>query len=68
MDNNELTAIEKFAENLRLDFPILAEPRGFTDEMTNLCSEYAQRRIDEALKKAREAWEAEVRQEVEAHG
>jgi len=68
MSHNELIAIEKLVQDLRLDFPIIYEPHGFDDEVTKILNAYVQGRIDNALDKARTDWEASVNKEALNNG
>lgn len=49
MNDNQLIAIEKFAERLKLNFPIRENPKDFSDRMMNIANEYATKQIDLAV-------------------
>ena len=64
MSHLELVAIEKFAEKLKIDFPVLLHPKTFTDRLTNLQNEYTQKRIDLGVKEARFKFDKQANKEA----
>lgn len=51
MGHLEFIAVTKFAERLKIDFPVLLAPKDFADRMKNIFNEYAQKRIDLAVER-----------------
>lgn len=64
----ELIAIEKFANNLKINFPILLRPKDFTDRIMNIANEAALKRIDLAVERAKLEWDKEVLREARHYG
>jgi hypothetical protein len=64
MGHLELVAIEKFAEGLKVDFPILLHPKTFDDRMMNTFYEHAIKMIDLEVKRARWEFDKQADKEV----
>jgi hypothetical protein len=53
MNNQELQAVEKFANDLKLDFPTVEKPKDFGQRITNITNMIVNQKIELALAKAR---------------
>ena len=68
MTHEQWVAVEKFAKNLKVNFPILLQPHNFFDRLINMHNEHTHKVIDLAVERARSEWELEVAKEASAHG
>ena len=68
MTYTDLVAVEKFAEDLKVNFPILLRPQSFSDRILNITNEAVHAKIDLALEVARDEFNKEVMKEASAHG
>jgi len=68
MSHSDLIAIEKFATELKKDFPIIEHPRSYKDEFHNVTSKHARAMIDIELDHAREAFSEQAEKEAQANG
>ncbi len=57
MSHSDFIAIQKFANDLKAEFVVIANPRDFTDRIMNTAKDYARKIIDSALERAK--WEFE---------
>jgi hypothetical protein len=53
MNNKELQAIEKFANDLKLRFPIIPNPKDYQEEILNITNNLAIQKIELELIKSR---------------
>ena len=69
MSHTELIAIEKFAKDLKdLEFPIIDIPKSYRDEIMNSTAKYAHRRIDTALRRAKDEFDRQADKEAVNYG
>ena len=68
MTYTDLVAVERFAEKLKVNFPILLQPHNFSDRLINMHNEHTHKVIDLTVESARLEWELEVAKEASAHG
>lgn len=68
MDYLNLVAVEKFAERLKINFPVLLNPKDFTDRMLNIANENTLRRIDLAVDWARLEFSEQAEKEAREYG
>lgn len=67
LSHPEYCAIEKFVSKLKLNFPLIENPRNFLERMEKLSNEHAIKLINMELDKARESWGIGVLQEAAQH-
>ncbi len=68
MNYTDLVAVEAFAKKLKLNFPILLNPKDFTDRLINQHNEHAHKIIDLAVEVARIEFDLQAQKEAKHYG
>jgi len=68
MGHLEFCAVEKFATELKKDFPIIEHTHSYKDELQNIFNKHAKVIIDIALDNARDAFSAQAEKEAQING